>query len=187
MHEDHSTEPSYVHTNMEGVDSDECRLCSIRKHWFGVFGLYFSTLFAVVMTAGLAFFLLPQLLGDERGRLIATAAVVVVTVIAVVIVVTASILYQQNRLQVTDKNLTQILQKGLFNRKVSQLTMANVEDVTADVRGIFATIFNYGSLNIETAGEQMNFKFEYCPKPRYYAKIILEAREKYIQHYKKPE
>jgi uncharacterized membrane protein YdbT with pleckstrin-like domain len=89
----------------------------------------------------------------------------------------ATFIFRQNRLILTDRNLTQILQYGLFNRKVSQLNMSNVEDVTAIQSGILSTVFNYGTLKIETAGEQMNFIFTYCPNPGYYAKIILDARE----------
>jgi uncharacterized membrane protein YdbT with pleckstrin-like domain len=73
-----------------------------------------------------------------------------------------------------------MLQYGLFSRKVSQLNMVNVEDVTAVQNGIFQTMFGFGSLNIETAGEQVNFHFTYCPRPGYYAKVILDAREQIL-------
>jgi hypothetical protein len=43
-----------------------------------------------------------------------------------------------------------------------------------------STILGYGNLSIETAGEQSNFNFTYCPRPGYYAKVILNAREKIL-------
>jgi hypothetical protein len=45
---------------------------------------------------------------------------------------------------------------------------------------MFSLIFNYGTLKIETAGEQANFHFNMCPNPNYYAKLILEVREDLI-------
>jgi hypothetical protein len=67
----------------------------------------------------------------------------------------------------------------LFIRKVSRLSMANVEDVTAEQRGILATIFNYGTLTIQTAGTMENFIFTYCPRPNDFAHRVLEARQAY--------
>ena len=58
--------------------------------------------------------------------------------------------------------------------------MANIEDVTASQTGILPTIFNYGTLHIETAGEQNNFIFLYCPNPNAYAKALLDARLNFI-------
>jgi hypothetical protein len=41
-------------------------------------------------------------------------------------------------------------------------------------------MFGFGELKIETAGEQSNFHFTYCPNPGYYAKVILNAREQIL-------
>jgi hypothetical protein len=59
--------------------------------------------------------------------------------------------------------------------------MANIENVSSDQMGLFAHLFGFGSLEIETAGEQPNkFFFRYCPTPDKYAHILLEARERFI-------
>ncbi len=60
--------------------------------------------------------------------------------------------------------------------------MANVEDVTSDQHGFFATLFGYGTLKIETAGEQMNFHFTYTPNSGAIANHVLEARERYLEY-----
>ncbi len=99
---------------------------------------------------------------------------------ALIFIVLVTRIYKYNQLIVSDKNVTQVLQIGLFSRKVSELSMANVEDVTAEQHGIFPTIFNYGTLKIETAGEQNNFIFIYCPNPNAYAKAILDSRLQFI-------
>jgi len=41
-------------------------------------------------------------------------------------------------------------------------------------------MMNYGTLKIETAGEQTNFSFTFCPNPNHCAKVILDAREKML-------
>lgn len=171
-------------TPMDQVDSDEKKLCEVGKHPFGIILLYLQTSVGVLGGLGLAFFLLPSVIEDKDSAFnIAFVFAITTVVMAGLIVFLATYIYQQNRLIVTDRNITQILQRGLFNRQVSQLNLVNVEDVTSISSGLFSTIFGYGAIKIETAGEQANFNFTYCPRPNYYAKVILEAREKILgQH-----
>ena len=168
--------------DMECVDDDEVLLGTVYKHPFGIIIVYIQAALGLILSLGLAFFLLPSVLNDTSGAFaIATTFAMLAVIFTIVIIIIATIIYRQSHIIITDKNITQVLQGGLFQRKVSQLTMANVEDVTSEQTGIFASIFDFGVLKVETAGEQANFHFNFCPKPSYYAKIILEAREKYIQ------
>lgn len=168
--------------DMECVDDDEVLLGTVYKHPFGIIIVYIQAALGLILSLGLAFFLLPSVLNDTGGAFaIATTFAMLAVIFTIVIIIIATIIYRQSHIIITDKNITQVLQGGLFQRKVSQLTMANVEDVTSEQTGIFASIFDFGVLKVETAGEQANFHFNFCPKPSYYAKIILEAREKYIQ------
>lgn len=173
MHEKHYT--------IDDVDDDEVLLGTIYKHPFGIIIIYLQAIAGIVLSLGLAYFLLPSVFADSTTALaIATIFAIIATIFAALIMLVATIIYRQNHIVITDKNITQVLQGGLFQRKISQLTMANVEDVTSEQKGIFASIFNFGILKIETAGEQVNFHFTYCPRPSYYAKVILEAREQFI-------
>lgn len=166
---------------IDTIDDDEVLLGTIFKHPFGIVTVYVQAIFGIVVSLALAYFLLPSVMENKDSALaIATTFAVFAVLFAVVIMTVATIIYRQSHIVITDKNITQVLQGGLFQRKVSQLTMANVEDVTSEQKGIFASLFDFGILKIETAGEQANFHFSYCPRPSYYAKIILEAREKFI-------
>lgn len=167
---------------IEYVDDDEMLLGTIHKHPFGIIMVYFQTILGILISLVLAFMLLPSVTEQESAFAAATGFGMLAVTFAAVIMVIATIIYRQSRIVITDKNITQVLQGGLFNRKVSQLTMANVEDVTALQHGIFSTVLDFGELRVETAGEQENFVFTFCPRPGYYAKIILEAREKFISH-----
>lgn len=183
MHE-RSSQPQTMRSTIDYIDEDETKLCEVAKHPFGIVLLYIYSGIGVLFGAGLAYFLLPSVLEDiETAFLIANLFVGVVVLLAIIVVLLSSIVYRQNRLVVTDRNITQVLQSGLFHRKVSQLNLVNVEDVTSVQGGLLPTMFGYGTLIIETAGEQANFKFTYCPRSGYYAKVILNAREKILgQH-----
>ncbi len=159
----------------------ETKLTEVRRHPFGLVVLYFQVTVGLLFGFGLIFFLASSVIaeGSTLRNLMSFAAVAVIALVLLLLIV-ATYVYQQNKLIITDKNLTQVLQRGIFNRQVSELSMANVEDVTADQRGLFATLFGFGELRVETAGEQNNFIFSCCPRPGYYGKIILDARQRYI-------
>jgi uncharacterized membrane protein YdbT with pleckstrin-like domain len=100
-----------------------------------------------------------------------------------VILFVMAYVYHQSRLTLTDKSCVQVIQRNLFNKKISRLSMSNVEDVNVDQRGIIASLFNYGTLTVQTAGEEDNFLFTFCPSPNLYAERILEARQAYAQQH----
>ena len=89
--------------------------------------------------------------------------------------------YYDNTLKVTEINIQQVTRKALFSGKRSVLGLANVEDVTIIRKCILCYLLDYGTLNIETAGEQDNFLFPYCPKPDQHVKLLMQARERYLQ------
>jgi len=171
---------------MAQVDADEVKLCEVHKHPFGIAVLYAQVALGMTVALGLIYFLLPSVIDDFNDAIfIANIVAAFGVFLAIIVVSVASFVYKQNRLIVTDRNITQVLQSGLFSRKTSQLNLYSVEDVTASENGFLSTIFQFGILTIETAGEQANFKFIFCPKPGYYAKIILDAREKLLGQMKK--
>lgn len=156
---------------------------TIRRHPFGIVALYLQAIFGVGLALGLIFFLVPGLVtADNKAPIMHSLSLVSVGIIAltVLFLLLATFIYNQNRWIVTDDSITQFTQIGLFRRQNSQLSMANIEDVTAEQVGILAELFGFGTLKCETAGEHSNFHFLYCPRPSKYAKIILDARERFI-------
>jgi uncharacterized membrane protein YdbT with pleckstrin-like domain len=170
-----------MNNTIETVDADEVKLAEIRKHPLGIILLYLQAGIGMALAIGLAYFLLPTVLDNtDQALFIGNVFAMVAVVLAAIVVIIATFIYRQNGIVITDRNITQSLQYGLFSRKVSQLNMHNVEDVTAVQDGFMPTFFNYGTLKVETAGEQVNFVFPFCPNPGYYAKIILNCREKVL-------
>ncbi len=78
---------------------------------------------------------------------------------------------------VTEKRIIDIDQTGIFSRTVSELRLYRIQDVTAQVKGIWQSMFDYGEVFIQTAGEVERFHFENIPHPNRLAKEILELAE----------
>ncbi len=168
---------------IEAIGADETKLIEVHKHWFGLAIVYFEAAIGFMAGLLLLWFVSPMLFANSDAatrRLYLSSIAGVVAALGWLILIVYTFIYRQNRLIITDKNLTQILQRGLFSRKISELSMANVEDVTANQHGLFASILGYGDLIVETAGEQANFNFSFCPNPNYAGKIVLDGREKFL-------
>lgn len=170
---------------IEALTAEETLVADVRRHAFGLFLIYLQIFVAFGLSLGLIFAFLPTVsetigVDPDTVNALASAFGLFVTAFAFIFLILATRIYKGNQLIVSDKSVTQVLQVGLFNRKISELSMVNVEDVTAEQSGIFPTLFNYGALKIETAGEQNNFVFIYCPNPNAYAKAILDARLRFI-------
>lgn len=165
------------------TDAEDGKVCEIRRHPFGIIVLYIQATIGAVGSLLLLFFIAPSALPDSSTSKVygvLTALSIVVLVLMALLLFVATLIYRESRLVVTSDNITQVIQRGLFSTKTSRLSMASVEDVTAEQRGFFATILDYGTLKVETAGEQENFTFPYCPNPRHYAGEILAARQQFV-------
>ena len=66
---------------------------------------------------------------------------------------------------ITTHRIVNVEQKGLFSRQVSELKFQHIQDVSTDVRGFFATIFNYGDITVQTAAEHSYFLFRSVGNP----------------------
>ena len=61
--------------------------------------------------------------------------------------------YFLNMWIITNRRIVSINQWGFFDRQVSSFLLVKVQDVTTTVDGFFATLFHYGTVRAETAGE----------------------------------
>lgn len=75
---------------------------------------------------------------------------------------------------VTNERIIDISQVGLFSRKVSELHLTSIEDISVHTNGVLQSYLNFGNVEIQTAANTQRFLFEEIPKP-------LEVKDK-IMH-----
>jgi len=78
---------------------------------------------------------------------------------------------------VTNDRILSITQAGLFARTISEVDLWRVQDVTSEVKGVFATTANYGNVFIQTAAERERFVFEQVPDPNGIRQKIIDLAE----------
>lgn len=172
-------------------DDQERLVHEIRKHPFGLFLIVFTGLFVmvaiIVVAAALGLVSKDDSLGTVTGASSVGPVVVLIgfilTILAGAAMFIGIYLYRSNVVFVTNQKIAQVLYITIFNRKISQLNIGDLQDVTVTQHGLFAHIFNYGTLVIETAGEQQNYTFTYVPSPYEAAKTLIGLHEKNIAQF----
>lgn len=171
-------------------DDEEELLAEIRKHPIGLFlitatGIFISLtiLFATtVLSIGAnssgafdQFGTTPQMILIVSGMLLTGLGLVATFVIGII--------YRSNVVFITDQKIAEVMYISLFNRRIVQLGIGSVEDVTVSQKGVFPRVFDYGTLLVETAGELENCTFTYVPKPNETSQLIIKTHENYIHKY----
>ena len=172
-------------------DDKEQIVMEIRKHPFGllliiVFGIILSFTVAVLPLLVAVFADNEQLANDPSTSSLEQILMTVSIILGVgglIVTTIAALLYVNNVIFVTSEKIAQVLYLGLFNRRISQLSIGDVQDVTVKQVGIFPRIFHYGTLVIETAGEQQNYTFTFVPNPYQSSQAIVGAHEENLKLY----
>lgn len=165
------------------LEPGESVLTVVRRSLIGLAGIYLVVIAAVAALLGLIIAISPGAFEDSSGGFSASlgAIIALAALLLGLFLFASTYIYLQSRLLVTDRSLVQVMQKTLFSRKVSRLSMSNVEDVNEEQNGFLATLFNYGTLTVQTAGTEDNFIFTLCPNPTKLADSIIEARQAYAK------
>lgn len=154
----------------------------IRRHWFVyvIFPLLTILMLMPVVALVIYWSLYPENISLELGSIIIVALSSYLLVM-LGIQLFGFVDYYLDVDIVTDRRIVDIDQNGLFKRHISELHLRQIQDVNARVEGIAATLFHFGDIHIQTAGERANFVFRSIPHPYSVAKQIVNLHEQRIE------
>lgn len=66
---------------------------------------------------------------------------------------------------ITDERIIDVDFLNLLYKNISAAKIDNIEDITTETSGFLASVFNYGTVKIQTAGSVTEFDFEDTPQP----------------------
>ncbi len=162
------------------LEPDEIVLIHVRKHWFilliqlvvllcaGALPLLVYTL----IEAGTTMLLIPP---NSIGVLIALYTGWLLIIWMALFSVWTN--YYLDIWTVTNKRLIAVDQKGFFTRSTASFRLERLQDIEVSVVGIVATLLDFGTLEIQTAGVEKNFKAYGLPKPGELKGIITGATD----------
>lgn len=77
---------------------------------------------------------------------------------------------------ITNKRVVDVDFYGLLYKEITDAELKEIQDVTQKQVGAIRTIFNFGNVFIQTAGEKAMIEFEDIPYPDKVVKILQELR-----------
>ena len=89
-------------------------------------------------------------------------------------IMTIWILYYLNYQIITNERLVDVDQKNLLYHSTTEIHLAQIEDVSSEIKGILGNLFNYGHVYVQTAGTKTRFEFDYVPDPNAVVKQISD-------------
>ena len=90
------------------------------------------------------------------------------------------LLYSLSVFIVTNKRVIKIETLGFFNYQRNETFLENIQEIRVEVKGLFASIFHFGNLEIQTAAENVRLVFNYAPFPEKIKEKILSAKDERI-------
>jgi len=174
---------------MISLEPGEKIVLEVRKHWF-IFLLQtvFSALIAIaplIIFAILQSGILPLQI-DFSGKIIYLATFLyAVWLLAVWISFFVQWTdYYLDVWYITERRIFDVDQKGFFHREVAILRLERIQDITVLTRGILQTLLDFGTVRVQTAGENVDFIIPNASDPdsikelisNLYAKRIAENR-----------
>ncbi len=141
-------------------------ICHIWRLFYGLFFLGMSFFLSVYLfrwgMIGLALFSLMFLIGF-------------VTLVRVVMV------YYFNSFIITDKRIIDWDQRGIFHKEISEVDYLKVQDITYKIKGFWATVLNFGTLQIQTASGSLALELSYVKKPANIQSLLIDIKRNYEQ------
>jgi hypothetical protein len=172
--------PSFIEnpTNIsfEGQDADEKIIFLVRAHPI--------TNLTWIIPALITFFipfLLPDLISLLRLDFILTMpqsylnVIIILDYLLVLAIIFEGFLgWYFNVNILTNKNIIDVDFHSLLSRDINILPLINLEEASSSIAGVFASIFRYGNVLIQTAGEREDAPIKNIPNPDRVADLIMD-------------
>lgn len=147
-----STKKSNLNKEFQGQREDEKVILILQKYWFAL---------AWPFTKGFIFIVLALILPSIKGvgYYIFNSGPLAFVYFAWIIFWGSYLAYEylnwyRDKFIITDQRIINIDQKSLFTRRVSELELDRVQDVSHEIKGAFATALNFGDVVVQSAGSE---------------------------------
>lgn len=129
-----------------------------------------SAALAFLCVAAPFFFMIPLFAFKTWGAILFALAVFTGAAMALRTFIT----WYWNAFVITDRRVIDVDQRGFFERVVSEAPFEKIQDVSYAVRGIWGTIFGFGTIVIQTAGTNVNLELPQVRGPKDIHHLITE-------------
>lgn len=173
---DHSFKSFPRGLKFHGQEQEEQVILVIRSHWI----IYLPQILLTILIL-----LLPWILGVIAPIVFKSIAIFLSLLVTslltgVSILVSAITKWYYNVDMITDQRVVDLDFPNVMAHTMSEAQLEHIEDVTQKQLGLLGSIFDVGTVYIQTAGSNQNIEFSNIPRPRDVQEILsdlLESKE----------
>ena len=140
------------------LDQDEKILLISRRYFLTLLGHVLLAFFLIFMPFFLMF---PLFALGSWGILFFLYCVLV----GVLLFLQTMVMWHFNTLVITTKRVIKTRQKGFFDRRVSEMLILRINDVSHHIKGLGGTVFRYGTLHIVAGNGDTVLDFQHMKSP----------------------
>lgn len=177
---------SEYHFPVPGADEKKEIVVFVRRHWASFLGQFLLSFLVLIMP--IAVWLITLILGFNatifRGLVVNVLVLFFSAyyLMAITFAFVSWLSFYYNIYIITKLDIIDIEQVGFFGRKISQLSLLRVQDVSSSIKGLAPTFFAYGDVLVETASEQKEaFLLRAVPNPQEISAKIMELHDEVIE------
>lgn len=159
---------------------DEHVILFLRRHWFALLAIAAAFILLVGIPLLVSWYFIETVENWIAHPVIGPLLVIIGSIYFLSIWLFAFLEFTDYYLDtwiITNERIINIEQEGLFNRTASELDLAAVQDTTAEIRGIVQTLFTYGQVYVQTAGEKGRFHFKNIDNPEHVKELVTRLVE----------
>ena len=152
----------------------------LRRHWFAPFTIIFWFIVLSVIPISIYWFFVETIHGWLAHPFFGPVIIVFASMYFLSVWLFAFLEFTDYFLDtwiITNERILNNEQDGLFKRTESELNLVSIQDVTAETHGILQTIFTFGNVRIQTAGEKERFNFKNVDNPEKIKALIMRLVE----------
>ncbi len=135
----------------------------------------------IVLLLAFLLVLIGQSMIDEMGRDFLYIILAALVAAAVLIGVVAMMVYNGNRLFITNKHVIQMVMKSPMATSVNVIDLQSIEDASFRQDGLMQKLFRYGTFRLSTVGEETTYTFPYSDvspsELKAVSKLITDAKK----------
>lgn len=164
--------------SFEGKKDSENIIIFTRRHWITLANICFGSFVASLLPLIIVVIGAPYIVAYQASVWFALFWVIYLMCIWFVLFYRLT-MHSLDVWIVTNERIIDSLQLGLFRRKVSELHLESIQDISVNTSGIIQSYFDYGNIEIQTSATAQRFLFEDAPHPIAVKDKIMDTAKEY--------
>lgn len=156
-----------------GKEKEENVILIVRSHWIA----YVPTLFFAIFVLILPFLLTLLIPSFSTNLTMLIALIITATLICLGLIVSTFVKWFYTVHIITDQRVLDLDFASVLNHSMSEAQLEKIEDITHKQLGVIGSLFDIGSVYIQTAGANAEIEFQNIPRPRDVQDILIDLLE----------